>query len=131
MGRSFYNYLILLSFLQILWGCGGYVTRPDGQRIGLASDEFRDYVEAVFRLQNRLTDELAFAIEDNRESDQGLVEAEARLLDACSGVNELALAARDGQQLPVGRKLALARTVPDCEAAANRATAMLGPSSGP
>ncbi|HEX7235625.1 MAG TPA: hypothetical protein VF405_01610 [Gammaproteobacteria bacterium] len=87
----------------------------DGQRLRLRSPEFRDYVERVFREQNRVADALAFALEAPNVQDPGLVDAEQELLAACAGVNELATARRDQQRLGMRASVRAARSVPDCE----------------
>jgi hypothetical protein len=109
--------------LAALGGCAAVAT-VDGERLSLASAEFRSYVERVFREQNRVADEVAFALEaPGGEPD--LAAAEQRLLEACAGVNELATARRDQRRLGVRRSASLARTVPECEAATRAANALL------
>jgi hypothetical protein len=100
----------------LLSGCAS-VSTADGERLSLASAEFRAYVERVFREQNRVADELAFALEAPSPEAAELAAAEERLLDACAGVNELATARRDELTLRVRQSLAAARTVPQCEEA--------------
>jgi hypothetical protein len=101
------------------------VPTADGQRLSLRSDEFRDYVERVFREQNRVADAVAFALEAPGESDAQLAAAEQELLTACTGVNELATARRDQQRLGMRASLRAARSVPDCERATRAADARL------
>ena len=96
----------------------------DGERLRLASPEFRAYVERVFREQNRIADELAFAIEAPGAPAE-LAAAEERLLAACAGVNELATARRDEAELGIRASVRAARTVPGCEQAARAAEAEL------
>lgn len=115
----------LLSAAAALAGCAS-VTTADGRRVTVASSEFRDYVEAVFREQNRVADELAFALEDAAAPDPALAGAEQTLQDACAAVNELATARRDGRPLGARRSLAAAKTVPQCEEAALAAELALG-----
>jgi hypothetical protein len=105
------------------------VTTADGVRLGLASDEFRAYVERVFREQNKVASELAFALDDATASGGAeppdLAAAEEALLEACSGLNELATSRRDQEQLGVKRSASAARGAPDCERAARAAQAVL------
>jgi energy-coupling factor transporter ATP-binding protein EcfA2 len=101
--------------LVLLAGCAT-VSTVDGQRMKLTSEDFRGYVERVFREQNRVADEVAFALEAPGAPRNDLADAEQRLLDACAGVNELATARRDELRLGMRRSLAAARTVPQCEA---------------
>ena len=97
----------------------------DGERLRLASADFRQYVERVFREQNRVADELAFALEAPGAERGELGGAEQRLLEACAGVNELATARRDGRSLGVRRSTASARSVPACERAASDAARLI------
>jgi len=97
------------------------VTTDDGTRLSLASAEFRAYVERVFREQNRVADELAFALESGGAGATELEEAEQGLLDACAGLNELATARRDERRLGLAQRAEAARGVPDCERAARAA----------
>ena len=110
------------SAVLALAGCAS-VTTVDGQRLGLASPDFRAYVERVFREQNRVASDLGFALEDR--ADPALTAAEDELLAACAGVNELATLRRDQQRTGVRRGAAAARTVPDCERATRDARAAL------
>ena len=97
----------------------------DGQRLSLRSAEFREYVERVFREQNRVADAVAFALDAPGEQDAQLAAAEQELLAACAGVNELATARRDQQRLGMSDSLGAARSVPDCERATRAAEARL------
>ena len=97
----------------------------DGQRLSLRSAEFREYVERVFREQNRVADAVAFALDAPGEQDAQLAAAEQELLAACAGVNELATARRDQQGLSTRDSLRAARSVPDSERATRAAEARL------
>ena len=110
--------------LLILWGCAAVPT-ADGQRLSLRSAEFREYVERVFREQNRVADAVAFALDAPGEQDAQLAAAEQELLAACAGVNELATARRDERRLDMRDSLRAARSVPDCERATRAADARL------
>ncbi len=110
--------------LLALTGCAAIQT-ADGDRLAVTSPEFRTYVERIFREQNRVADEVAFAL-DAPGAEQGPLPAgEQRLLEACSGVNELATARRDEQRLGARRSLEAARSVPKCEEAARSVAALL------
>jgi hypothetical protein len=115
--------LTVLS-LAFLSGCAA-ISTADGARLRLASPEFREYVERVFREQNAVADEAAFALESPAAGGAGLAVAEQQLLAACAGVNELATARRDERQLPLRMQLSAARTVPDCERATRVLSAAL------
>jgi hypothetical protein len=119
LGRSAASFaLVLLS------GCAAVAT-TDGQRLSLSSEEFRAYVERVFRDQNRVADELAFALEAPGGERGELAAADQRLLEACAGVNELATARRDELRLGIRSSLRAAKTVPQCEASTRSAAESL------
>ena len=112
---------LALAALTTLAAACAAVTTADGTRVGFGSDEFRAYVERVFREQNKTATELAFALDDSAGSDgaesQELGAAEETLLAACAGLNEVATSRRDGQRLGLRRSAAAARGAPDCERA--------------
>lgn len=116
--------LIAVCVLVSLSGCAS-VRTADGERLRLGSDEFRAYVERVFREQNRVADAVAFALEAPVSQDPELAAAEQDLLAACAGVNQLATARRDQQSLGLRSSVRAANTVPDCERAARAADARL------
>jgi hypothetical protein len=111
--------LVVPYTLLFLGGCAAVPTAA-GERLRLASPEFRVYVERVFRDQNRVADELAFALEAPG-SNAELAAAEERLLAACAQVNELATARRDETELGIRASVRAARTVPGCEEATRAA----------
>jgi len=119
------------SFLvaaTLLAGCAA-VTSADGTRLRFGSDEFRAYVERVFREQNKTASDLAFALDDataaGAAEPRELAAAEETLLGACAGLNELATSRRDAQHLGLRRSAAAARGAPDCERATRAAQASL------
>lgn len=108
-------------------GCAP-VTTLDGERLALTSEAFRTYVESVFRKQNAVATDLTFALEDEglSEADSAVLEsAEAALLAACEGLNELAAERRDGEKPGGIRAAKAARQAPQCELAARNARAAL------
>src|SRR5262245_19619239 len=117
--RSVAVFLLLCSS-----GCASVPT-ADGQQLRIASDEFREYVERVFREQNRVADAVAFALEAPGAQDAELATSEQDLLAACAGVNELATARRDQKRLGMRSSVRAAKSVPDCERAARAADARL------
>jgi hypothetical protein len=115
--------LASLLALFAVAGCAAIQT-GDGERLAPTSPAFRAYVERVFREQNRVATEVAFALEAPGEHAQ-LIAGEQRLLEACAGVNQLATARRDERRLGARRSLAAARTVPACEEATRAVAALL------
>jgi hypothetical protein len=95
-----------------------------GGRLVLTSPEFRGYVERVFREQNRVADELAFALE-SAPPGGALDAAEDALIAACALVNELATTRRDAVDLGVRERAKAARSAPLCERATAAARAVL------
>lgn len=96
------------------------VTTPDGERLSMGSKAFRAYVESVFRGQNEVATELTFAFEDEGLSDAdyaALESAEAELLHACEGLNEIAAARRDRAAFGKLEAAKAARRAPECELA--------------
>jgi len=114
----------LVFLLLILLGCAAVPT-ADGERLSLRSAEFREYVERVFREQNRVADAVAFALEAPGAQESELAAAEQELLAACAGVNELATARRDQQRLGMRSSVRAARSVPECERATRGVDAKL------
>ncbi len=124
------NAATLLAGGLVLAGCAGRIEHPDGHTMALNSDQFRSYVEATFRHQNRVADSLAFALLDRESAApnnpiHSLETAEEHLIAACAGVNELATAERDGTRLSLLAKRGLARQVADCQKAADSAERIL------
>jgi len=116
---------LLLAAMAALAGCAGSVMTAEGDRLGLRSDEFAAYAESVFRRQNVVLDALSFAL-DERPGDERLLLAEERVLDACAGLNEIALRRRAGEAVRPLSGLRAARRVPACESAASQAAELLG-----
>jgi len=114
----------LVFLLLILLGCAAVPT-ADGERLSLRSAEFSEYVERVFREQNRVADAVAFALEAPGAQESELAASEQELLAACAGVNELATARRDQQRLGMRSSVRAARSVPECERATRAVDARL------
>ena len=116
--------LSVVLAVACLSGCSAVPT-ADGETLRLTSAEFREYVERVFREQNRVADAIAFALEAPGSPRADLAAAEQELLAACEGVNELATARRDQRRLGLRARAHAAGTVPDCERATRAADARL------
>lgn len=117
---------ILLVLALLSAGCA--VTTAGGERLQVGSEAFRAYVERVFREQNRVATDLAFALEAeglSAEREAELEAAEQGLLDACAELNELAAARRDNERLGTVAEARAARSAPDCERAAAAAARVL------
>jgi hypothetical protein len=132
MSKSFTS-LKLLTIAGLaaggLAGCAVGVTSADGTRMGLRSAEFAQYAEGVFRLQNEMLDALAFALEDHPD-DAALIAAEDNVLDACAGLNDVAVRRQRGEGMRPLRGARAVRTMPECEAAAIAAAELLASREG-
>jgi hypothetical protein len=115
--------LSLVAPAALLAAC--VVTTADGTRLGLASSEFRAYVERVFRDQNKVASDLELVLDDATASGGSvppeLTAAEDALLEACAAVNELATSRRDQEDLGIRKSASAARSAPDCERATRAA----------
>jgi len=120
--------LAALAVVVLAGGCARVVT-VEGERLGIRSEELRRYVETVFREQNRVATALAFALEDAEDPERidALEAAEEDLLAACSGLNAIAAARRDGERLRRLQALSAARAAPECERATADAESVLAP----
>jgi len=113
----------LVVAIAILAGCA--VLTADGDRLALTSPAFRAYVERVFRDQNKVADQFAFALEGAPDAPAGVTAAEQSLLDACAALNELATARRDERQLSLKQRSTAARSAPACERTTRASVATL------
>ena len=102
---------------------GNLIRTTDGNLIRTTSAEFNDYAARVFRLHNEVTtnlaytlDEIEFSGEDDGAFDR-LIEADDRMLQACSAVDEVAVARRDGEKVSLRQLNTAAKFIPDCEKA--------------
>jgi len=102
------------------------VTTLDGKRLTAPSSEFRAYVEAVFREQNRVATDLAFALESAAEATYDEIEtAERELIATCASLNEIATERRAGRELGRLRQAEAAESAPQCEQATRAAETVL------
>jgi hypothetical protein len=117
---------LALTGVVLTAGCVA-VTTLDGERLAMRSPEFRAYVESVFRAQNRVATELAFALESDvgPAAEAELESAELGLIDACAGLNQIAIGRRDGTGRSGLGRVEAARRAPDCERAARAAEAAI------
>lgn len=121
----FYHAWIYL--LPLLAACA-QVTTLEGERLAMTSPEFAAYVESVFREQNRVATALLLALESDELTAQqatALEDADAALLAACAGLNEIAAVRRDGRELGRLEAARFAREAPACERATRGARAAL------
>jgi hypothetical protein len=124
--------MALLRWLPLPWAvlsaaCVS-VTTLDGDRLAMASPEFRAYVESVFRDQNRVATELALTLDApglTGDAHAALESAELELLRACGGLNAIAAERRDGRGAGRLAGADAARRAPECERATGMAEAAI------
>lgn len=109
-----------LAILPLLASCSHIYVDNLGQRQRTSDREFfSEYGETVFRRQNQASDavaslEMAAAPEQDAQL-EAIYAAESSMLDACALLNQAAVAKRDNRQLNFSVRLALARSLPDCD----------------
>ncbi|HEY7671125.1 MAG TPA: hypothetical protein VIC71_02825 [Gammaproteobacteria bacterium] len=108
---------LFIASMPVLGTACVSVTTLEGERLTAPSSEFRAYVETVFREQNRVATELAFALESAAGSatESELETAETELIAACASLNEIATERRAGHELSRQRQIDAARSAPHCE----------------
>jgi hypothetical protein len=117
--------------LVVMPGCTLYIKTNDGNLIRTTSAEFNEYAEQVFRLHNEVTTNLAYTLDEiefSGEDDEvfnGLIEADDRMLQACSAIDKVAVARRDGEKVSLKQLNTAAKFIPDCEKATLEAAKMI------
>ncbi len=114
-----WGYICLFAVMS--GGCAT-IESADGSSMRMGSQAFREYSEQVFRLQNRIASDIAFALDDPARLDaaqiEGLEDADTALFEACALLNEVAIRRRDGGDGGIFSGIKAARSVPECESAA-------------
>lgn len=113
--------VILIGMLLLLSGCSMPFSGRYGAN-GQTKEEFTQYVEGVFRLQNSVTSELMELQESggsikNRED---LLKAEQSMQEACAPLNEYVSRESDGSSIGLFLRRQVEKTAVDCESAAKQ-----------
>ena len=122
--NSLQNWMIILIVLQ-LSGCSipffsGYGSE-DRTR-----EEFAQYVEKVFRLQNNVTSRIMILMESGDIiSPQPLMKAEQHMQELCSPINEYASREIDGLNKGFLLQRRVEKSAEDCDKAAQEVEALL------
>ncbi|MGQ0657231.1 MAG: hypothetical protein ACT4NU_03915 [Chromatiales bacterium] len=94
-------------------------TTPTGERLVRSHEEFSDYVEQVFRFQNRVGSDLITYYElsgdSSREPGADLMAAEERMVQSCRYLYEVVMAHIEGREPGLDLKMKLVDTITDCE----------------
>ena len=124
-----------MAGLLVLAGCAPYITAANGDRMRANSQEFRDYARHVFEMHNEAVTKIAYTLDDlESDPDQidrynGIADADDHMMDACAGLDKLAIARRDGKQLKMSELAGVASSIPDCERATAQATRLISDAS--
>ena len=118
---------ILLVFL--LQGCA-VTAKVNGDKNQLSKQDFAQYVEAVFRLQNNVTSELMSLQAEDEEVDQSLLlKAEQPMREACAPLNSYVSKEMEGTGTGFFTKVFLKNKIEksaiECERCANEVRFLL------
>ena len=91
---------------------------------GLSEKEFSDYVEHIFRFQNKLTSEM-MVLSDEGQVEPKLSEAEQKMQAECTYLNEYASHDIDGISSSLLLRKRVENSAEDCEHAAHRLEKLL------
>jgi hypothetical protein len=122
---------VVMSVVANLTACSSI--RTTGETGERDMEEFREYAETVFRLQNDVLNQLIDASELGATptgNPEALVEAEARLVADCGDLNEAASITAQGQEPTLALKLRIRKSLPACEASARAAQTLLNSGNG-
>jgi len=118
--------LMMMSFTLISSGCvmpfsGGYGAK------GQSQEEFSQYVEGVFRLQNSMTSEVMLLQEnDDAKNHDALLVAEQHMQEACAPLNEYVSRDIDGLNIGLFLRRRVEKSAIDCEQTAQKVKSLLG-----
>jgi hypothetical protein len=100
---------------------GGYGAK------GQSQEEFTQYVEGVFRLQNSMTSEVMLLQEnDDAKNHDALLEAEQHMQEACAPLNEYVSRDIDGLNIGLFLRRRVEKSAIDCEQTAQKVKSLLG-----
>ncbi len=107
----------MITVVAMLGGCGTTPATPDAA----PTLDFRADAERVFRLQNRVMQDLIVENEIGEAQDQALAGVEHSLATNCRYLNESAALHASGEEPPLALKLSVLDSMDDCESAAREA----------
>jgi hypothetical protein len=129
---SHHGHVLLFTILVpgLLSACSTIsTTAADGAVTVRSREEFEKYVEAVFRYQNRVGNDLISLDATTGQVGATLRLAEQRMIERCNYLNEVVVAHGEGREPGLGLKAGLMRTIGDCDQAAHDLGALLQGSS--
>ena len=115
---GFFPGLLLFSNLMLISGCSTMSTRPP--ETSVQKHRFIDIegrAESVFRRQNNISSKIALLLIDSGEDEkyQTLIDAEERVIDACSPLNRIAVMLAEGHTIDLELKYAAINSLDKCE----------------
>jgi len=119
--------MVLATVTLLLHGCATVTIRTaGGGEKTMTIEAFSKYTEAVFRRQNRASDQvIMLADEVDQPTYQKLADAEEKMLEACRPLNEIAARQRDQESVGLTLKLEIAPTIDACDRATTRRETLL------
>lgn len=116
--------LALFALALVLAGCMTITTHTaGGKKMVMTQEEFADYVEHVFRYHNQVMNSLIESAEERGEQDTAeareLSAAEAKMIEICEPLNEVASEALSGKSVGLQTEMELPEAVPACEEASH------------
>jgi hypothetical protein len=121
----------IIALSLALSGCMSVATvTPEGERIVRSPDEFRDYVEQVFRYQNRVGDELIARYDLGEAGADAktpqISAAEERMAQSCQNLNDVVSSHMAGSEPSLSLRMQLVQTVTGCDYAARALARLIG-----
>lgn len=118
--------LVTLLMPALLSACSTIsTTSADGAVTVRSREEFETYVEAVFRYQNEVGNDLIALGPSTGEVAATLQLAEERMIQSCQYLNEIVVAHTEGHEPGLALKAGLIRTIGECDRAAHELGVLL------
>ncbi|RUM53495.1 MAG: hypothetical protein DSY87_03660 [Methylococcus sp.] len=108
----------LVLLLATLSGCTSITTtRSDGRQITRSIDQFKGYIESVFRRQNQATLNTGQLLDEDISESTALEleSAEHRMLDACGALNQVARKKMNRNKPGILLELKVRNTIGECD----------------
>jgi hypothetical protein len=117
---------MLFFMVPVLSGCAMPFWTGYGSE-GRSKEEFAQYVEDVFRLQNNVTSQIMILLEngDIKSQQQPILKAEQHMQELCSPINEYASRERDGLNRGLLLRRRVEKSAEDCDKAAQEVELLL------
>ena len=124
--KMHYSLPLLAAIVGSLTGCSTVsTTEADGRVTVRSRDEFESYVESVFRMQNRVGNDLITLSGSVDELPLVLQSAEENMIERCHALNEIVVASAEGRAPGMAQKSALMKSIGSCDRAVHDLAALL------